>query len=532
MSKSHGGGLYFIREPSDSDSSPKYRFYGPSGRIERVAFSRRRDATGTVKYILNGTTLSSIVQEYFAPPAGVAAQGGVPDIRFYDIVVPPPNGGFKEIDSNLIEPVSKAMVSGQTDAPAMSKTIPAIFTYFGQFIAHDVSQMTFLVEDDETVVIAENKNSHVLDFETLFGVADDHAGDVSTWDMSGNTALGPVTGASQTLYQDLPRETSGKSATPDPRSDNNLGVSQLHVLLARYHKLNCAENPTTDPAILRSNTVKFLQSVVLFDYLPRIINECVYEDVMDNGRCIVQPEPPGGDEIFQIPIEFAAACFRFGHSMVRSSYHGFRTTGQSSELLQLLRFTHTDDSAYSQLSGFPAQLPSSWRADWPAMSDAVSDHVKASLINTELAGQLSDLPPHFLPEHEQGSGHFALAQKTLERATQLGLPSAQDLHKHVAGIIPDHPALLGDVQINRGLSVEIHTNTPLWFYTLREAECYNGKLGPLGGRIVMETLHAAIEYATPSVISRDPSDALPTYENYAHKDQFTLGAIVQKVFQP
>jgi hypothetical protein len=45
-------------------------------------------------------------------------------------------------------------------------------------------------------------------------------------------------------------------------------------------------------------------------------------------------------------------------------------------------------------------------------------------------------------------------------------------------------------------------HTPLWFYLLKEAEIVAGgrSLGPLGSRIVMETLHAAIEAARPSIL--------------------------------
>jgi hypothetical protein len=37
------------------------------------------------------------------------------------------------------------------------------------------------------------------------------------------------------------------------------------------------------------------------------------------------------------------------------------------------------------------------------------------------------------------------------------------------------------------------TETPLWFYVLREAEKLGGRLGAIGGRIVAETFHRAIE---------------------------------------
>jgi hypothetical protein len=47
-------------------------------------------------------------------------------------------------------------------------------------------------------------------------------------------------------------------------------------------------------------------------------------------------------------------------------------------------------------------------------------------------------------------------------------------------------------------------DTPLWFYLLREAELNGGKLKGVGGRIVAETFHRAIEGSSASIV-RDPT---------------------------
>ena len=48
------------------------------------------------------------------------------------------------------------------------------------------------------------------------------------------------------------------------------------------------------------------------------------------------------------------------------------------------------------------------------------------------------------------------------------------------------------------------TASPLWFYVLREAEFHGGKLGPVGGRIVAEVFHRAMEGSAHSIV-RDPA---------------------------
>jgi hypothetical protein len=48
------------------------------------------------------------------------------------------------------------------------------------------------------------------------------------------------------------------------------------------------------------------------------------------------------------------------------------------------------------------------------------------------------------------------------------------------------------------------TDTPLWFYILREAELGGGKLRGVGARIVAETFHRAMEGSQVSIV-RDPT---------------------------
>jgi hypothetical protein len=50
----------------------------------------------------------------------------------------------------------------------------------------------------------------------------------------------------------------------------------------------------------------------------------------------------------------------------------------------------------------------------------------------------------------------------------------------------------------------IRTETPLFFYILREAELNGGKLAGVGARIVAETFHRAMEGSRPSIV-RNPA---------------------------
>ena len=56
--------------------------------------------------------------------------------------------------------------------------------------------------------------------------------------------------------------------------------------------------------------------------------------------------------------------------------------------------------------------------------------------------------------------------------------------------------------LSRALRDELTTATPLWFYVLREAGLDGGRLGAVGGRIVAETFHRAMEGSRISILAR------------------------------
>src|SRR5205814_9042037 len=79
------------------------------------------------------------------------------------------------------------------------------------------------------------------------------------------------------------------------------------------------------------------QYIVFNDYLEALLSPDVFKDLQErygSGR-----HQNAAD--FQIPIEFSAGAFRFGHSMVRDRYHynardiELRGNGQSPDLLSL-----------------------------------------------------------------------------------------------------------------------------------------------------------------------------------------------------
>jgi hypothetical protein len=238
-----------------------------------------------------------------------------------------------------------------------------------------------------------------------------------------------------------------------------------------------------------------------------------------------------------MPVEFAAAAGRFGHSMVRPFYHPWSDplSWTTVTVEDFIRFSHANS-----LDRLEGGVSFHWSTDWRRMFD-FSDAgraggeapvpISAMAIDTHLAPQLHELPSRLrsdMADAVRSGRTFSLAASTMNRGRELGLASAQRALK-LANPLLDTPIPAIDAEdifeVESGLAdiqkafPELRAATPLWFYLLREAELLAGgtRLGPFGGRIVMETLHAAIDASKDSILRGDwrlvlPSRAVGRYE--------------------
>jgi hypothetical protein len=287
-----------------------------------------------------------------------------------------------------------------------------------------------------------------------------------------------------------------------------------------------------DEAKARAVLRMLLQAITIHDYLKEVVDGCVYEDVLKSGRKLVNPDEKK-PEFFLIPIEFAAGAFRFGHAMVRSSYRWTRAgLSQEAGLPRLMRHTHVGCGLYIDERDEMRRLPTDWTMTLADMLWCPGEAPPnlASRIAPALAGGLQELNGRFVSGSEEVSVN--LAEKTLLRGQDVRLACAQSLW---ALMPPKCGQFLSPDEITGPPGSRFHAaltqrdddgpslaeRTPLWFYVLREAEVLHGgrKLGPLGGRIVMETLHAAIAAAgsdpasLPHATLADLFDPTPTWPN-------------------
>jgi hypothetical protein len=265
--------------------------------------------------------------------------------------------------------------------------------------------------------------------------------------------------------------------------------------------------------------VKHYQWVLRHDYLPRICDPAVVDDVFANGRKAFEPGA-APTSVPTMPVEFSVAAFRLGHSMIRAAYawnHEF--PDDQGTLDFLFGFTGT-----SGFLGGGSRLPSNWIADWRRLYDLTEtgrndlkapagQFNRARRIDTLLATPLKALPHGSFggKASDEGKIQANLAFRNLTRAKMLKLATGQKAvqflkSKGVSVFLlskaklrdGDGGADLGHLTAHQRDRVLAHT--PLWFYVLREAELGGGKLHGVGARIVAETLHRAMEGSEFSIV--------------------------------
>ena len=377
--------------------------------------------------------------------------------------------------------------------------VAAGWPFFGQLIAHDITADRSPLVHRAAGEGTENFRTPRANLEAIYG--DGPVGHPFLYQRDDPAKL--LIGLNEAGEEaDLPRNSEGIALIGDPRNDVHIFVSQLHVAMLRLH--NCVVDHlrrhagTAEPAVFQEarRTVSWLyQWVIVNDYLPRLVGPELVGEIESEGPRHYRP-----DGSARIPLEFADAAFRYGHSQVREEYALCSRSGQRRLFPDLLGF-----------GPVPAERAIEWDRffDVPGRSPAQ----RAKLIDGKLVPSLIALPQAITGEVEV-EAHRSLAGRDLQRGHAYGLPSGESVARAM-GETPLTPAetTLGSV----GWSDE----TPLWLYVLNEAE-HRGdgeRLGPVGGRIVAEVLIGIIDADPESYRSRQPGWTPPLP---AHGERFGL----------
>jgi hypothetical protein len=418
--------------------------------------------------------------------------------------------------------------------PAADSLLPSIFTYFGQFIAHDISwekgtrnmlsAADIRPREREQVEAIEDKRTGNLDLDCVYGDAEAEPplADDGTFKLSpvAHSACRPP---NKDDLNDVPRKKQliGAANDPedrealigDPRNDENTIISQLHVAFLRAHNNLMKNSKDHSFAAARTALTQLYQTIVLEDYLTRIIRP----DVLDGFRA--QPDRFYNQSF--MPVEFSAAAFRFGHTMIRSAYAlnlNFQNQGQGVRLLKLFSMP---PSAY-------ATLPEGWIIEWERFVDGGSN--LAHQINTQLVEPLAHLSLN--SPNNPFTQQPRLAVRDLLRGYIFRLPSGQSVANAIGVeheiITPaEFQELLPESQWNVLRNSELRDKTPLWFYILAEAAREKERnpdhdyLGSVGSHIVGGVLMGILYRSTNSVLKNGKSPLGSTL-----KDLLRLGGVL------
>jgi hypothetical protein len=386
--------------------------------------------------------------------------------------------------------------------------ISAGYTYLGQFIDHDLTfdPISSLDKKDDPKSLIDFRTPR-FDLDCVYGRGPSDSPFLYRADglhMLLGTALtgNPNDPNARMIPRNSPEGTDpARGLLGDPRNDENIIVSQLQSSMLRFHNRVVDFLGTGDFDTAQQTVRYHYQWVVLNDFLPTIIGDKTWKDILPHIAKGTNPhKDPPRIKFFKfekgfIPIEFTAAAYRFGHSMVRPVYR----LNQVVDRLHI--FAEPGDA--ESLAGFRA-FPSNFAIDWNLFfkSGTPPDLGPTRLqpaykIDTSVVNPLGSLPPSV------ASNPASLAQRNLLRGFRMGLPNGQAVAKEMGEkpISDDKltvgKATAGDTAANPKLTdiaAEFKGNAPLWYYVLAEAQQQFQTdttpihLGPVGGRIVGETI--------------------------------------------
>ena len=358
--------------------------------------------------------------------------------------------------------LGRTMADSDDLGPAHDSTIPAVYTYFGQFVDHDITleaQTTSVGTSVPQLVAAalvpqdlaeirdklRNVRSATLDLDSLYNApappdpangAKMKIGRVSD---TGTTDLPFKKPKGKTKDNDLPRRGRSndklrdrEALTGDPRNDENTIISQLHLAFLKAHNALVDEGRTRAQArrVLRQH----YQHIVIHDYLKRIVDPAIVDKIITDGNQFFNAL----GEPFFMPLEFSVAAFRFGHTMVRGLYDfnlNFNTSGKDGTFPADVNLLFTFTALSGQL-GDPTRCRTTGSSSGRTWSTGPRARRGKRASSTPrwprpAARTSSRSPPRPVIRRRRHRMRPRLAVRNLLRGYRLRMPTGQAVAKHL-----------------------------------------------------------------------------------------------------
>jgi hypothetical protein len=421
--------------------------------------------------------------------------------------------------------------------------ISAAYTYFGQFVDHDITLGTtskgaqnLLSPDlvplslDEIRETTKNIRTATFELDSVYNQPAPRDPEnrsklkIGKVHDLGNKPIPERRPPGKADENDLPRRRRRFDAKKDraaligdARNDENTIIAQLHLAFLLAHNKLVDRGETYEEArkILREH----YQHVVVHDFLKQIAAPDIVEGIVQNGPQFYRP---GEGNDFFMPMEFSVAAYRFGHSMVRAAYDfnlNFNTSGDEDTLPATLGLLFTFSALSGQLGlgqGFPT-LPENWIIEWENFFDPQGGEPrsKARRFDTKLVEPLQELRDEqgnplkdCARDTETGRISASLAVRNLLRGYLLRMPTGQA----VANALGEQ--VLTENEIKEGAASQDQVDkleqggfldrTPLWYYILVESavRADGQRLGPVGSTIIAEVIVGLILRSPDSILTQ------------------------------
>lgn len=462
---------------------------------------------------------------------------------FRDLADQPDAGRFSGTDDTATIDRLKAFelafrkATDEDPQPPLMLQLPAAYTYFGQFMNHDISAPITGPGAD----VGATGPVGIIGSADPPGLRDGFRADVATiLDRFVNQHAAPLTLASlygtglqigppapTDLYEaDGRRFRLGKTArvddqvfldqkipprsvkhdcdapdipraekTPliaDRRNDDNLILSQLHLAFMLFHnRMVAALEDLDDPpedifATARQGVTLHYHWLILHDYLPNLLSPTIVARPLADWQRR-SPEPD------TVPMEFTSAAFRFGHSMVGRAYdfnanfgRGGNISKDGATLEDLFNFTSKFNM--NDPGGPLASLPDHWVIDWDRMT-RLPEPVDGNL---SAPGGAEQIDLHFAPRMLDSAGnatvalHGSILYRNLLRGFHRRMPFGQILAEAcgidrltrdqiAAALRQDKsPNGAGEELVAAAEQLGFLEETPAWLYLLCEAKILEG----------------------------------------------------------
>jgi hypothetical protein len=332
--------------------------------------------------------------------------------------------------------------------------MPAGYTYFGQFIDHDLTfdNTSSLNPADNGDIdrVPTNLRTPRFDLDSLYGDGPDAQPFMYGVDGASLLFKDSDTNQSPTTFeqarQDLIRSPhNGRAIIGDKRNDENSIVSQIQLSFIKFHnavvaKLHAQDRTLTGTNLFNKarNEVRWAyQKLVIEDFLPRIVKDEVLADLQkaktprERQSCYALYTE---DKRINLPREFVAAAYRFGHSGVRFGYRLndgldnrfsiFAPSDKPEDDRNLLGFDPLpksqaiDDWGRFFPSTIPTDLPPNLGPKPKGVDGEDPDQTVrlqfAYKIDTTLVDPLTVLPPSVLPTSPNPGGPLKEVQEAIE----------------------------------------------------------------------------------------------------------------------